>query len=139
MSNLRDALQTIYDSHGKLTPSLVVEEAREESHPLHNRFEWDNKVAGEAYRRQQAHELIRSVRVVYREATDKDEARSVRAFHAVRSEDDYVYEPAEKVAGDPLLQKIVLRDMEREWRQLVRRYGQFEEFLKLVRSDLEAA
>lgn len=136
MSNLRDVMQAIYDGHGKLTPSIVVDEARDESHPLHSRFEWDDKVAGDAYRRDQAHELIRSVRVVYREATETESARTVRAFHAVRREDGHVYEPTEKVAEDELLSKIVLQDMEREWKQLMRRYGQFEEFLDLVRGDL---
>lgn len=134
--NLRDALQSIYDSHGKLTPSVVVDEARAEDHPLHNRFEWDDKVAGEAYRRTQAHELIRSVRVVYREATETEDARSVRAFHAVKRDDEHVYEPVDKVTGDDVMTQILLRDMKREWEQLKRRYGQFEEFLELVRGDV---
>lgn len=138
MGSLREELQAIYESHGKLTPSLVVDQARDKSHPLHTRFEWDDKVAGEAYRRGQAHELIRSVRVVYREATETEAARSVRAFHAVRSEgpQNYVYEPLERVTDDPLLTRIVLRDMEREWKQLMRRYGQFKEFAEMVRKDL---
>lgn len=135
--SLRDQLLAIYDTHGELTPELIVDAARVESHPLHDRFEWDDKVAGEAWRRDQAHELIRSVRVIYREADDKEGARSVRAFHAVRSEQRHVYEPTEKVAGDPLLRQMVLRDMEREWRQLQRRYGHFVEFLEMLRRDLE--
>jgi len=139
MSNLRDELQSIYDTHATLTPALVVDSARDEKHPLHNRFEWDDAVAGEAYRRHQAHELIQSVRVVYREADDKEGARSVRAFHAVRTEDGHAYEPLDKITSDPMLAKILLRDMEREWKQLMRRYGQFEEFLALVRGDLEQA
>lgn len=135
--SLRDHLQDIYDQHGALTPALVVEQARPKSHPLHDRFEWDNRAAGEAWRRQQAHELIRSVKVVYREATDSDPAEHVRAWHAVRGEEGHSYEPAEKVAGDPFLSALVLKDMEREWKQLHRRYGHFAEFVALVRGDTE--
>ncbi len=134
--SLRDQLQTIYDQRGQLTPNIVVDEARDPGHPLHNRFEWDNSVAGEAWRRQQAHELIRSVRIVYREATEKEPARKVRHWHAVRNENGHVYEPAPKVAADPLLRQMVLRDMEREWRQLQNRYGQFQEFIEMVRRSL---
>lgn len=137
--SLRDQLQAIYDDHGKLTPALVVDEARDEAHPLHSRFEWDDAVAGEAWRRQQAHELIRSVRVVYKEADEKNSEHSVRAYHAVRSEKEYVYEPVEKVAKDDFTRQLVLKDMEREWRALRRRYEQFEEFLAMVRRDMDAA
>ena len=137
--SLREQLQDIYDQHGHLTPALVVDEARSKTHPLHDRFEWDNKTAGEAWRRQQAHELIRSVRVTYRDATETDPASDVRAWHAVRSEDGHVYEPAEKVAEDPLIAAMVLRDMERQWKELHRRYGMFSEFVAMVRGDTDEA
>lgn len=135
--SLRDQLQSIHDDHGKLTPSLVVEVARPADHPLHSRFEWDDSVAGEAWRRQQAHELIRSVKVVYREATDTEPERSVRAFHAVRRADEITYESADSIVRDPLTLQILLRDMERDWKQLKRRYAEFSEFLTMVRNDVE--
>lgn len=138
--SLRDQLQAIYDSRGELTPQAVVDEARAKSHPLHNRFEWDNKLAGEAWRRAQAQELIRSVKIVYREATEHDDARTTRAFHAVRRPGGaHSYEPAEKVAADPFSKQLLLRDMERDWMALKRRYEQFAEFAAMVRNDLEEA
>lgn len=56
--DLRTALQGIYDQHQQLTPAIVVDEARDAAHPLHSRFDWNDATAGEAWRRQQAHELI---------------------------------------------------------------------------------
>ncbi len=137
MSSLRDALQRVYDEHEQLTPALVVDVARDPSHELHSRFEWDDQVAGEAWRREQAHQLIRSVRVVYREGTDTDAARSVRAFHAVRTDQGHVYKPVDEVVGDDFTRQLVLNDMRREWQTLHRRYRDFEEFLSMVRADLE--
>lgn len=137
--NLRDQLLAIREKHGRLDPHLVIEEARDEAHPLHSRFEWDDSVAGEAWRRSQAHDLIRSVRLVYREATEQEAARSVRAFHAVRREDGHAYEPAEEVIEDPFTRRLVLADMEREWKALRRRYDAFAEFADMVRRDIEAA
>ena len=133
--SLRDHLQAIYDQVGHLTPAVVVDEARAEDHPLHDRFEWDDKVAGEAHRRSQAHEMIRSVKITY--VKGDASPRTVRAFHAVRSEEGHRYEPAEKVAADPFLSRLVLSDMEREWKQLRRRYEEFEEFWTLIRGDAE--
>lgn len=46
-----------------LTPETVVEAARNPRSPLHSQFEWDDGVAGEAYRIQQARALIKRVRV----------------------------------------------------------------------------
>lgn len=46
-----------------LTPETVVEAARHPKSPLHDQFEWNDGVAGEAYRIQQARALIKRVRV----------------------------------------------------------------------------
>jgi hypothetical protein len=133
--SLRDALQDIYDERGYLTPTLVVDAARDPNHELHHRLEWDDSIAGEAYRRHQAHELIQSVKVVYRETPDGTE-RSVRAFHAIRSEIGTTYRPVEEIVNDPTMTAILRMDMEREWRALKARYEQFDEFWHIVRGDL---
>ncbi|MEV0616080.1 hypothetical protein AB0I81_22395 [Nonomuraea sp. NPDC050404] len=136
-SSLRESLQRVYDQHGQLTPKLVVDIARDPAHELHRFFEWDDATAGEAWRREQAHRLIQKVKVVYREADEKNPEQSVRAWHAVRSEQGHVYEPVAKVAADPFTRQLVLKDMERDWKALKRRYADFAEFLDLVRSDLD--
>lgn len=143
MSSLRDSLQAIYDQHGKLTPELVVQVARKKTHPLHSQvFDRAPADAAEAWYRHRAHELIQSVKVTYREATETSPALSVRAFVAVRSsegDNSYSYEPTEKVATDPFSKALVLRDMERDWKTLKSRYEAFEEFFALVAGDLKAA
>jgi hypothetical protein len=136
--NLRVAFQTIYDQHGRLDPALIVAVARDKKHPLHSRvFDVPPGEAAERYYLQRAHELIQSVRIAYRKP-DSDQQLKIRAFHAVAGPGGHVYEPLDKVTDDPLLRAIVLRDMEREWKQLHARYSDFEEFLELVRTDLGA-
>ena len=134
--SLRDHLQAIYDQAGVLTPGLVVDAARPEEHPLHHEFEWDDAVAGEAYRLSQARRLIRSVRVVYKEATDKEAAKTIRHYHSVREENGNVYRPADEIVRSPFLTQLLLNDMEREWKQLRRRWGGFREFVELIKRDL---
>ena len=135
---LREALQEIYDRRGQLDPDIVLEEARPPTSPIHDRFEWDDSVAAEAWRKEQAHSLIRSVKVVYRKP-ETDQRIEIRQWHAVSSPAGHVYEPLEKVTSDPLLRQLVLRDMEREWKQLHGRYATFEEFSLMVQRDLEQA
>lgn len=135
--NLRDHLQSIYDEHGKLTPKIVVDEARDPNHPLHNRFEWDDGVAAEKYREDQARGLIRLLRVTYRNA--EGERGCVRSYHSVRTQEGYSYEPIEKITDNPMLTKILLADMRRDWQVLKRRYERFEEFAEMIRNDLDDA
>lgn len=136
MTGLRDQLTAIHDQHGGLTPTLVVDLARDAGHPLHGHFEWDDTVAAEKWRRTQAGELIRSVGFVVREGTDKNPSESVRAFQAVRGEEGFVYRRSEEIAEDPFLTKLVLADMERDWKALKRRYQRFSEFVAMVRKDV---
>jgi len=137
VADLKTELEKIYDQHGHLTPELVVETARPDDHPLHCAvFDKDAGQAAEAYYRERAHQLIRTVRVAYKpEAKPTD---TIRWFHVVRQEDGFVYHPADKIAQDPLLARLVLADMEREWRQLRTRYEQFTEFWEMVRRDSAA-
>ncbi len=137
MSSLRDILQGIYDQRGTLTPQIVLDEARDPSHPLHHRFEWNDAVAAEKYRREQAHELIKSVKISY--ANPEGKQSEIRAFHAVRRPAGHVYEPVEEIVRDEIATKILLADMEREWRQMKKRYEGFKEFWALVKSEVDAA
>ena len=134
--SLRDQMQAVYEQHGKLTPSLVVEAARPSDHPLHHRFEWDDSVAGPKFREVQAAELIRKVKVKFREESGRKPEGWVRAFHAVRDEGgEHVYQSLDEVLADPLQTRMVIRQMEHEWKTLKRKYQDFEEFWKMVSED----
>ncbi len=138
--SLRDELQSIYATHGQLTPELVVQAARPEDHPLHSHvFDREPREAAEAWYRHRAHALITSVKVVYKEADENGPERSVRAFHAIQTEEGFKYEPVERFTSDDFARKLLLTSMEREWKQLFDRYKEFEEFLALVGADVSSA
>ena len=60
---IADSLSRIYRKHRGLEPEVVVQVASDPDHPLHCNFEWDDSVAGHAWRIEQARRLIRSVEV----------------------------------------------------------------------------
>lgn len=133
---LHQQLLDIRSARGQLTPQDVVDIARDESHPLHSRFEWDDASAGEAYRRIQAGELIRSVRINYAESPQGEE-RSVRAWSALpESPDRSGYVPTQEVMEDPFTSKLLLRQAERELKSFQRKYGHLKEFADLVAQAL---
>lgn len=73
------------DHAGELHPQDVVDDARPEESPLHEVFEWDDAIAGENWRKDQAGHLIRSVRVVEEAEFEDQEDRKVIAYVSVRS------------------------------------------------------
>lgn len=133
--NLRDHLQAIRDERGALTPALVVDAARDPEHPLHSRFEWDDTIAAEKWRLEQAGQLLRIVKLPPEPGRPDD----LRAFVAFKGKDSHKadYIPTEEALHDEFIRKLVLRDMEREWRLLKRRYEHMREFADLILSDLQ--
>ena len=62
-------LARICTVHNGLRPPDVVEAARPPEAPLHPIFEWDDPTAADAYRLQQARELIRAIAVAPADAS----------------------------------------------------------------------
>jgi hypothetical protein len=135
VSDLREELLAVRAEHGRLTPAALVEAATPKTHPLHSRFEWDNKVAGHKYRLSQARELIRVVKTAYVDA--KGAPERVRFFHAIPDEQGMAYQPADEVVHNDVATQILLNSMEREWRALRKRYERFAEFKSMVLGDLK--
>lgn len=139
MADLRASLTRIYEKHGELTPHTVVEEARPETSELHSRFEWDDAVAGEAFRRTQAAELIRSVRITFAD-NRTGERKTVRAFHSLReagSIDRGGYAPTEEIIQDELATKILKQEFQREIADLKRKFGHLEDYISWVRDEAQ--
>lgn len=134
-ASLLDALTAIHDEHGTLNPALVVDTARDPEHPLHSRFEWDDSVAGEKWRLEQAGHLLRVVKL----PADPERPGDLRAFVAVKGKDSHRadYVPTEQAMGNEFTRRLVLADMEREWKALRRRYQHMAEFAQLVLADIQ--
>lgn len=147
--SIKDALQAIYDEYQRLTPTIVVTVAADPTHPLHERFVWDDSEAARRYRLVQASGLIRSVSVIVERQDDKPPVR-VRAFVADRDtspqvahmdddEDDELtgnYRPVEEVVSSDVLRTAWFRSLQRDWQALKRRAGASREFADMVLGDL---
>jgi hypothetical protein len=124
-------------NNGVLTAQAIVAAARPQEHPLHSRFEWDADVAAEKYRLQQARNLVRVVRLQY--INKRGEPDTMRVFHSVpqpRSGTGRSYEPLDVIQADQIMTQTLRRQMEVDWRALLRRWRQFSDFAAMVRTDL---
>ena len=135
---LRAAIQDIYDRRGgRDLDRSVLEEAVDPTHPLHEKFVWENEEAAEKYRLQQARGFIRSVKISV--TTDDGDNFDVRQFHAFRRVgiEGRGYVSDSDVRQDPMQQHLLLQSLKRDWASAKRRYGELDAFWELVRVDLE--
>jgi len=79
-----EAIEDLQDKIGaEVKPSHLLDAARSKSHRLHSYFEWNNSVAAEKYRNEQAKDMIRSVVIIIETPIGPTETR---AFVSVKSE-----------------------------------------------------
>lgn len=68
--------QEIIDQDGAVTPKRLIDVSRPEDAPLHNEFEWDDGVAAEKFREEQARQIIKNVIIV---DSSIEEERTIKA------------------------------------------------------------
>lgn len=114
------------------TPQDVVDAAKAKSHPLHRHFEWDDKVAANAHRVDQARALIRIVRV---ESDDSKEP--VRAFFSVKDDGGQRYQPVEKVLTSASMQLSLLKAARRDLDAFKVRYAGLKDIFEPISQAVE--
>ena len=128
-----ETLESIRErNNGSLTPSVVVEESRPKSAPLHSCFEWSDCIAGELYRQEQARSIIRSIRVL---SEVDDEPKPVRAFvHVSDEESGPRYTSVALAMSDVDLRAQVLKRAIAELKSWRARYNELHELAQLFSS-----
>lgn len=110
---------------GLLTAEAIVNDARPEDAPLHPCFEWNDQVAAENFRREQARHVIRGVRVVMDRGNDS--VLPVRAFVNVVQGESRGYSSTAYVMGEAELRAQVLQNAWRDLETFRTRYRELEE------------
>lgn len=101
-------LAAIEAKYGKVKPEHVVAAAADPEHPWHDRFAWDDAVAGHNFRLYQARQVIREVRVTrYTETRVICAPAYVRDPNAAPREQGYV--SILKIRSDEETAEAVLR------------------------------
>lgn len=129
-----EALVTIAAAaEGHLTPQATVAAARDPRSPLHPHFEWDDKLAAEAYRLDQARHLIRLIRV-----SDETREFDPPAFLSVsEGKAGTSYRTMGAVLNSVTLQDAVLKAAERDLLAFEARYQRLEDICAVVKEARE--
>lgn len=95
---------------GVLKVDDVLDEAKDETSPLHKHFEWDDNAAADKYRRDQARHLIQKCKITLIE----NEPVSIRAFVSLQSDRDSGggYRLTSEVVTDERRKQELLHDIQ---------------------------
>lgn len=116
-----EELERIEARDGGVTPKALVDESRPPEAVLHPCFEWDDELAAEEYRRVQAAQIIRTVRVV--QVSAAGERQRTPAYVSVPQEDGHrAYVSAARALGAEESRLVVLADALSQLRGLQNRY-----------------
>lgn len=143
-------LEKIQEEYGELTPTIVVDSARPDNSPMHKLFTWDDAVAGELHRQNEARFILRNLRIEYTRKDEQDEPKilKVRAFLNVETNDDdaeddtpveprRVYMSTSAAFQNPQHRRYVLDRAKSELEMWRNRYAALREFDGVI-SEIDA-
>ena len=115
---------------GCLTPQQVVDFARDTGSSLHPLFEWDDSVAAESYRREQAGAMMRAILIHYEVEPERFEV--VRALQNVTIDSRRIYVPTIRALQDDDLRRQVIKSAYMELQGWTFRYRQYNELAGII-------
>ena len=111
----------------------VVESAKGKDSPLHDYFDWDNDVAGDKWRLEQAQCMIRSIEVKYIGGDGKPEY--IRMMYNLETEENKnMYIPVDEVFSSEIYREQLLERAYSEAISWKERYHHLQEFSKVFES-----
>ena len=114
----------------RLNAPDLVNESRPEYAPLHPEFEWDDSVAAEKWREEQASALIRHL-VVRIEANDQE--YPTRQYFMVQKELN-TYEPIQVILKDEDKTAMLLEQAKRELQAFKAKYAGLKELADVIKA-----
>lgn len=123
---------------GRLTARIYVEDARDETSPLHDSLEWDDVRAAELHREHQARHVLASIRIVKQRDEEGTPIQTIRAFvnltEQVGEDTQRGYIPIARVLSDHELLQQAIAQAARELRAFEERYASFEAIQTVART-----
>lgn len=110
-----------------LTAKALVDASRPVDAPLHDEFEWDDSIAAEKWREQEARVMIASITVI---ADENAQAEPVRAFFNIEPSTP-IYEPVQTIVRDSSKSDRLFTQAMEELESFQRKYNSIKEFSKL--------
>jgi hypothetical protein len=131
-------IECIERQNGSVTSEALLEVAKSEDSPIHNMFEWNDKVAANKYRLEQSRVIICSLKVVVTTDNEDEPEKKISAFVNVNSPSEVgtrsVYMNLNNALSNEDTRKNVLDRMYRDMQAFIDRYYTFDEATKVIQA-----
>lgn len=124
-----DELESIRGG-GTLKPEQVIKSGKRKGSAFHDYFVWDDSIAAGRYRRDQAAEIIRSIRV---EVTEVDSGPPTVARVYINPLNDGTYHTVADVLSDETLRERAFIKALSELRAIRDKYTEYEELFGVLK------
>ena len=124
-------IEKIEAENGEITNASIVERAKDKKNVMHDLFEWNDKIAGQKYRENQAKSILHSLVLV---SEDKEPTRAfvnIELGNAPKQTGRYVC--IEKALDDRDMRHNILENAYRELRAFEKKYGNLAELSGLFK------
>ena len=128
-----EELQRITELHGGQLKHVdpIIEEARSVTNPLHDQFEWDDSIAAQEHRRNQARRLMACVRIV---SEGSSGPKLFKAFVNIQIGTQQSYHTTAEAFSDKELREQVLAKALKEANAWHDRYAQYHELSEIFKA-----
>ena len=130
-----ERLDYLRKKYKRLTPQIIVSDAKPKDSVLHKAFEWNNNKAADLYRVDQARYMMRSIVICTLPTGEK--CKPTKMWISIRSEKDknkrediHIYD----AMSNPKLRRIVLKQALDELQQWKRRYEDYVELAEIFQA-----
>jgi len=121
-------IERIENVFGGLTPENILSASKEEDALFHCLFQWDDEVAAENYRLQQARSIINNIEV---KVISDGEPRNIPVYEIVNIGEGRVYKAVTDMSSNEI--EFVRSSVKREISYLKNKLSNYNEFAKSVK------
>lgn len=126
-----EVCEALTKTEAGLTPQTLLDASRDESAPLHDEFEWNDEIAAEGYRRQQAQSIIQNIVIV--SSTEEQQETVVRSFVSIpKHTERNAYVPINVVLGNESMKEGLLDYAKREMKSFIAKYSQLKQLAGVI-------
>jgi hypothetical protein len=122
------AIEEFTEKHnGQCNPDVLVDEAKDENHPLHSVFDWDDASEAKKHRVQIARQLIGAITVTFKHYEGTRAFVSVKVGNVTDDKEKRTYVPVKEAAKPDY--ELQIREEASNWLKVFARRYQIHDYL----------
>ena len=129
-------LQKLEQENGGVTREAFLESARDENSEMHKLFEWDDTVAAEKYRLEQANKIIHSIQVTVVEEEEKPPVKlnlfTMPGYTEKKVGDTGRYINVMTATAKPDTRALILEDARKNAKWFMNKYQSITELAEVI-------